>query len=74
MAAGGEAGQDAVRVFEAHYPGVCQVCDEPIQAGQLIRLAGADHRGYRHDVCPELVEPERPGFLAPRTTTDEMGY
>jgi hypothetical protein len=61
-------------VFEARFAGMCQVCDEPIEVGQPIRLAGLDHRGYRHDVCPELAEPARPGYLAPRTSTEEMGY
>lgn len=62
-------------VFEARFAGTCAVCDEPIEVGQWVRAAGLDHRGYRHDpVCPEAVEPERPGYLTPRTSTDEMGY
>lgn len=62
-------------VFPARFAGTCSVCDEPIEVDQPIRASGLDHRGYRHyPVCPEAVEPARPGYLTPRTSTDEMGY
>ena len=64
----------AVIVVEARYPGVCSVCDEPFEVGTRIRSAGTRPPTWRHEVCPELAEPDRPGYLAPRTSVDDMGY
>lgn len=63
----------------ARYPGTCVRCDEPIEVGQGIvpvRASegyGADAWRHAGPSCP-VEEPERPGYLAPKTSVDEMGY
>ena len=55
--------------FVAQFASLCVECDEPIDAGDLIRSC---KEGYRHVVCPEDV-PEKPTRFQ-GTTLAEMGF
>lgn len=61
-------------VIEAHWPGICTECDEPFEAGTEICLLDEQSSKWRHVTCPELVEHQRPGYLAPKTSVEDMGY
>lgn len=60
-----------MRTFEAKYPGQCGECFEPIRIGDEVYYDEDD--ALSHATCP-LENGQRAGYLAPKTSTDDMGY
>jgi len=55
--------------FPAQYRGECDICDEPINVGDLITKNEVGC--YVHDACPHPINTETK-FKG--TTLDDMGY
>ena len=60
--------------ISAKFRGVCTECSEPIDIDEMIeqRPPSVD---WVHVTCPDTEQSwKRPGFLAPKTSVDDMGY